>query len=392
MERPEVILIADDEDAGRKAIESAITGQGYEFLRARDGREALALSAEREPDLALIDVMMPELDGIEVCRRLRADHRLRELPLLLITALDDRQVKLDGLEAGADDFLGKPIDRAEIRTRVRSILRLNRFRKIRDCNARMARAYDETLEGWASLLDLRDRETQGHSRRVTDLTVALAAESGISGEQLDHVRRGALLHDIGKMAIPDTILQKPGPLTPEEREVMQQHPRLAFEMLSGIDFLVPALEIPRWHHERFDGRGYPDRLAGMAIPLPARLFAVVDVWDALSNDRVYRKAWPRDRVRAHLAAESGRHFDPEAVDRFLRLEADGLVERLGRQAGGWGSGLLAPGEAGCPPMTLTIREALRAEPMGLEGEPRPAIRAARCHAAAAAMLDSAGAR
>ncbi|QDV39053.1 HD-GYP domain-containing protein [Tautonia plasticadhaerens] len=332
MERPEVILIADDEDAGRKAIESAITGQGYEILRARDGLEALELSAEREPDLALVDVMMPQMDGIEVCRRFRSDRRLRELPLLLVTALDDRSIRLAGLEAGADDFLGKPIDRAEVRTRVRGILRLNRFRKIRDSHARLAAAYDETLEGWASLLDLRDRETEGHSRRVTGLTVALASGAGISGEELDHVRRGALLHDIGKMGIPDAILQKPGRLDPEEWELMKQHPRLAFEMLSGIDFLLPALEIPRWHHERFDGGGYPDGLAGPRIPLAARLFAVVDVWDALSNDRVYRRAWPRDRVLAHLRAESGRHFDPGAVDRFLRMEADGLVDRVAREA------------------------------------------------------------
>jgi putative two-component system response regulator len=364
--------------------------EGHRVIEAHNGIDALEQIRTKLPDMVLLDVMMPELDGIEVCRRFRADHRLRDLPLLLITALDDRQVKLAGLEAGADDFLGKPIDRAEIRTRVRSILRLNRFRKIRDCNARMARAYDETLEGWASLLDLRDRETEGHSRRVTDVTVALATESGISGEQLDHVRRGALLHDIGKMAIPDTILQKPGPLTPEERKVMQQHPRLAFEMLSGIGFLVPALEIPRWHHERFDGQGYPDRLSGMGIPLSARLFAIVDVWDALSNDRVYRKAWPKDRVRAHLIAESGRHFDPEAVERFLRLEADGLIDRLEREAGGWRSGV---GSAvGPSPMTLAIRETFRPDLTGIEGVSRPDIRAAQCNAAATEMLGSVRAR
>lgn len=380
MERPETILIADDEDAGRKAIESAITGQGYEILRARDGLEALELSASMEPDLALVDVMMPHLDGIEVCRRFRSDRRLRELPLLLVTALDDRSVRLAGLEAGADDFLGKPIDRAEVRTRVRSILRLNRFRKIRDSHARLAAAYDETLEGWASLLDLRDRETEGHSRRVTALTVALAAGMGISGEELDHVRRGALLHDIGKMAIPDSILQKPGRLTPEEWEVMKQHPRLAFEMLSGIDFLLPALEIPRWHHERFDGGGYPDGLGGEDIPISARLFAVVDVWDALSNDRVYRRAWPRDRVLGHLRGESGRHFDPEALDRFLGMEAEGLVDRVAREAqarplrASRGEAGLFPFASGVPGVVLQPGLAV-----GLVGEPGlPPGRPGRC--------------
>lgn len=183
----------------------------------------------------------------------------------------------------------------------------------------LARAYDETLEGWSRALDLRDRETEGHTRRVTDLTLRLARAFGVDPEDLVHVRRGALLHDIGKMGIPDAILHKPGPLDAGEWEVMRRHPALALELLSPIGFLRPALDIPYSHHEKWDGTGYPRGLRGEAIPLPARLFAVVDVWDALTNDRPYRPAWTREQALAHIRAGSGTHFDPRVVEAFTAL-------------------------------------------------------------------------
>lgn len=185
------------------------------------------------------------------------------------------------------------------------------------------RAYEATLSGWIRAVDLRDHETEGHSRRVTELTVELARAFGLSGEALVNVRRGALLHDVGKMALPDRVLLKPGPLDAEERELVHRHPEFAREMLSGIDFLSPALPIPVAHHERWDGTGYPRGLAGEKIPFEARLFAVVDVWDALRFDRAYRAGWPAERVAEHLRAESGTAFEPRVVEAFLRL----LVER-----------------------------------------------------------------
>ena len=190
--------------------------------------------------------------------------------------------------------------------------------------AEILRAYEATLEGWIRALDLRDGETQGHSRRVVDLSVRLAQELGVCPEQLVHVRRGALLHDVGKMALPDTILLKAGELDEEEQALMRRHPEHAWEMLKGIDFLRPALDIPYGHHERWDGSGYPRGLKGEEIPLVARLFAVVDVWDALRYDRSYRPGWPAERVKEHLREGAGTHFDPRVVPAFLRiLERDG---------------------------------------------------------------------
>ena len=194
------------------------------------------------------------------------------------------------------------------------------FNDLQRSNFELAQAYDITLEGWARALELRDQETEGHTRRVTELTVRLAKAMGFEGEELDHIRRGALLHDIGKMGIPDRILLKPGKLTDEEQRAMQKHPVYAFEMLEPIEKLRPALDIPHRHHEKWDGSGYPSGLSRRDIPLAARIFAVVDVWDALRSDRPYRESWPVEKVRAYLRAQSGIHFDPQVVSAFLDMD------------------------------------------------------------------------
>ncbi len=203
------------------------------------------------------------------------------------------------------------------------------FDELQRSNLDLMEAYDTTLEGWSKALELRDQETQGHSKRVTELTLRLAQAVGMERMELVHIRRGALLHDIGKMGIPDEILRKPGPLTDLEWNVMRRHPTLAFELLQPIEFLRPAVDIPYCHHEKWDGSGYPRGLGGVAIPLPARVFAVVDVWDALRSDRPYRAAWPDDQVVAYLKDQSGHHFDPAVLQAFLELDADvrGLVRR-----------------------------------------------------------------
>ena len=180
-------------------------------------------------------------------------------------------------------------------------------------------AYDRTIEGWVRALDLRDRETEGHTQRVTELTIIVAVALGFSAEELVHIRRGALLHDMGKMAIPDEILQKPGPLNEIEWERMRQHPRYAYEMLSPIAYLRPALDIPYCHHERWDASGYPRGLKGEEIPLVARLFSIIDVWDALCSDRPYRKKMPHREVIRYLREKSGQLFDPKLVDVFLSI-------------------------------------------------------------------------
>jgi putative nucleotidyltransferase with HDIG domain len=203
-----------------------------------------------------------------------------------------------------------------------------RTSELADANFRLNQAYTATIEGWSRALDLRDEETQGHSKRVTELTLRLARSFGLTEGELTNIERGALLHDIGKMAVPDHILRKPGPLTDKEWEIMRLHPVHAHEMLSPITFLLPALEIPFCHHEKWDGTGYPSGLKGEEIPLFARLFAIVDVWDALCSDRPYRQAWATERVLDHLRNLSGTHFDPAVVQAFLALMQENDVPQV----------------------------------------------------------------
>jgi putative nucleotidyltransferase with HDIG domain len=195
---------------------------------------------------------------------------------------------------------------------------------LKEANFELIRAYNKTLEGWAKALELRDQETEGHTRRVTEMTVRLAEVLQVADEELVHIHRGAMLHDIGKMGIPDAILLKPGKLTPEEWIIMRMHPVYAYEMLSSIDFLKSAMDIPYCHHERWDGSGYPRGLKGADIPLSARIFSVVDVWDALFSDRPYRLAWPAEKVWAHIRSLSGVHFDPRVVEGFSILYEQGI--------------------------------------------------------------------
>jgi putative nucleotidyltransferase with HDIG domain len=198
-------------------------------------------------------------------------------------------------------------------------------KRVRARTSELAEAYDTTLEGWARALELRDEETEGHSRRVTETTIKIAKALELSDESLEHIRRGALLHDIGKMSIPDDILHKPGKLTPEERVIVQEHPTTAYKLLSPIPFLKEALEIPYSHHEKWDGTGYPQGLREREIPLSARIFAVADVWDAICSERPYNSAWPRDKAIKYLLEQSGTHFDPRIVDIFLDLVEKGEI-------------------------------------------------------------------
>jgi len=193
------------------------------------------------------------------------------------------------------------------------------FDNLQRANLDLILAYDTTLEGWSRALDLRDKETEGHTQRVMDLTLDLARAMGLREEDLVHVRRGALLHDIGKMGIPDHILLKPGPLTDDEWVIMKKHPGYALDLLSPIAYLRPALDIPYAHHEKWDGTGYPRGLRGEQIPLAARIFAVIDVWDALRSDRPYRPAWSHDKALTHIREQAGKHFDPAVVAAFMKL-------------------------------------------------------------------------
>ena len=322
----QTILIVDDTPVGRDTLEALLFKQGYNLAFASSGPETLEISKDLLPDLILLDVMMPGMNGFEVCKKLREDPPTAEVPIIMVTALDDQNSRVKGIESGADDFITKPFNRVELRARVKTILRLNRYRRLQDERARLINAldnikaaYDETIEGWGYALDLRDDETQGHSERVRTLTEKMAVKLGIPDEEIIHIKRGAILHDIGKIGIPDSILLKNGPLSEEEWKVMKQHPRHGYDMLSNIEYLKPALDIPYCHHEKWNGTGYPRGLKGEEIPLAARIFALVDVWDALSSDRPYRSKWPTDKIENHMMEQSGIHFDPALVQPFLEL-------------------------------------------------------------------------
>ena len=198
-------------------------------------------------------------------------------------------------------------------------------RRVQTRTEELAEAYDTTLEGWARALELRDKETEGHSWRVTETTMKLALAVGVPHEEFEHIRRGAILHDIGKMAVPDEILRKTGPLNESERNIILQHPSIAHQLLSRIPFLQKALDIPYCHHEKWDGTGYPRGLKGKEIPLAARIFAIVDVWDAIQSDRPYKKAWSREQAILHMQEQAGKYFDPELVDVFLQMAHEGKI-------------------------------------------------------------------
>lgn len=317
------ILIVDDESITRITIGALLPNDKYDLYYAQTGMEGVALAAQVLPDIILLDVMMPGMDGFEACKQIRAMPNLAEIPIILITALDDRESRIAGLKAGADDFVTKPFDIHELHLRVQNMTRLNRYRLLVEQRQEMDHlhnalliAYDKTIEGWSRALDLRDKETEGHTQRVTGMTIQLARKAGLNEEALKHVRRGGLLHDVGKLGIPDAILLKADKLTEAEWEIMRMHPVYAYEWLSQIDYLQPGLDIPYCHHERWDGTGYPRGLRGEEIPLTARLFAIVDVWDALTSDRPYRKAMTPKESWEYIKLQAGKHFDPQVFELF----------------------------------------------------------------------------
>ncbi len=325
MDRLPKILIIDDDPIVRTSLSALLSTEPYVLVFAEDGAEGLEEAKNILPDVILLDVMLPGMDGFEVCRRLRENNDLAEVPVLMITTLDDRESRLSGIQAGADDYISKPFDRLELVVRLQSIVRLNRYRKIaeqrqelEDLNKELLISYDKTIEGWSKALDLRDKETEGHTQRVTEKTMFLAHAMGLPEDFIkNHIWRGCLLHDVGKLGIPDSILLKEGPLTEEEWKVMRRHPVLAYEWLNAIPFLEPAMDIPYCHHEKWDGSGYPRGLKGEEIPIAARLFAIIDVWDAITSDRPYRKAMSRAEAVQYILSQSGKHFDPQIVTLFM---------------------------------------------------------------------------
>lgn len=304
------VLVVDDQPESLESLADALRPLGYDVWQALDGPSGLRLARERQPDVVLLDVMMPGMNGFEVCRRLKEDLETQLLPIVFLTGLDSRQARIEGLEAGATDFLAKPFDLVELEVRVRNLVSFRRLTQDLD-------SAEQMLFAVARAVEARDEGTGDHCDRLSSLAARLGANLGLDAESVKSLRRGGYLHDIGKIGIPDAILLKPGKLTPEEWLVMRTHVEIGVRICSPLRTLRPVLPIIRHHHERRDGSGYPDGLKGDDIPLLARIFQVVDVFDALTNDRPYRRALNETGALALLHDETNRGWwDPKIVDAF----------------------------------------------------------------------------
>lgn len=313
------VLVADDEEANLVLMRRFLERDGYAVDTAHDGAAALALIEQREYDLVLLDVMMPGPSGFDVCQRIKANPLTRLIPVVLITGLQDRESRLHGITTGADDFLSKPLDTAELRARVRSLISLKRHTDELDSAEQVIRTLAQTIEA-------RDRYTEGHCARLAQYATALGERLGLADDDLIALRQGGYLHDLGKIAVPDTVLLKPGPLTPAEHALIVRHTLVGDELCRQLKALRKVQPIVRFHHERLNGSGYPDGLRGEAIPLLARIMSVVDIFDALTTDRPYRRALTIDQALETLTDEARRGWrQPDLVTEFIALVGSGAL-------------------------------------------------------------------
>ncbi len=320
------ILIVDDDARVREMLTDMVEGLGHEAIAVADGFAALAAINARPPDLVLSDVSMPGLNGFELCRRLKADPRMRLIPVVLITGIGD-EFKLQGIDAGADDFLSKPFSPGDLRVRIRALLRMKTFTD----ELESAEAVLCTL---GRSIEAKDPYTVGHCERLAEYGVALGRLLALQEDELRALRLGGYLHDLGKVAVPEAILLKAGPLTTEERQVMQRHPAVGEEICRPLRSLQAVLPIIRHHHERQDGSGFPDGLRGEEVPLTARVLQVVDVFDALTTDRPYHRAMPREASLDVLDAEVRQGWwDPRVVAVFREVV---VKTHPGKRSGGTG--------------------------------------------------------
>jgi putative nucleotidyltransferase with HDIG domain len=351
----EQILVVDDESSVRALLVSLLERNGYAVTAAFNAEQALACLQENPGfDLVLCDIMMPGTDGLTLLDAICASYA--GMPVVMLTAVHDIHVATNAFRRGAIDYLLKPFEKTQLSSVVSRAIEHGRFQKqsaayrqnleqivsartgrLRETMQDLERSYDITLEAMGDALDLRDAETEGHSKRVTAYTVALARRLGFDAEELRTVARGAFLHDIGKIATPDCILLKPGKLEPAETEVMREHCTRGYEMVRKIPFLRDAAEIVYAHQESYDGSGYPRGLRGNEIPLGARVFAVADAYDAMTSDRPYRKGMSYEQAREEIVRCGGEQFDPRVVSVFLDMPADTwseLREEVEHQTGG----------------------------------------------------------
>lgn len=305
-----VILVADDNEANRELLSEWLSAEGYKVISATDGQQARQAVDSGSIDLALLDVVMPRPTGFEVCQAMKSQPETRLIPVVLITSLNSDDDRIQGIMCGADDFLNKPVNKHELLARVHSLRRLKQFTDELD-NA------ETVLFSLALSIEAKDPYTEGHCDRLSKYSVTLGEKLGLSDELRVALRRGGLVHDIGKLSVPEHILLKPGPLTPEERKIMEQHTIVGERICAPLRSFRHVLPIIRHHHEKWDGSGYPDGLKGEQIPLTARILQITDIYDALTTDRPYRKALPPEKAIAIMREEVKRGWwDASMLDNF----------------------------------------------------------------------------
>lgn len=337
--------MVDDEAAVRRVLEKLLLAEGYDVVHAADGDEALAIIERGGIDTVLLDVMMPGISGLDVCRKIRSDLQTPYTPVVFVTAANDRAFRREAREAGADDFLSKPFDEIELLARVRNTVRVKLYYEgiarerndlrlavddstsaLEETTALLERvkreleyARQETVQRLCRAAEFRDDETAAHLQRMSHYCHLLGRRKGLDAYTCEMLRVASPMHDVGKIGIPDNILLKPGRLTPDEFTIMKQHAEIGYRILSGSDseLLEIAASIARTHHEKWDGSGYPRGLVGEDIPIEGRIAAVADVFDALTSARPYKKAWPLEDAVALLKNGKAQHFDPLLVDLFL---------------------------------------------------------------------------
>jgi putative two-component system response regulator len=316
---PATIMIVEDNNLSADLLSQTIRDMGYRAVIAKDGLQAMDMMPREKPDLILLDVMMPGMDGYSVCRKLRENENTRLIPIVMITSLSELGEKIKGIEVGADDFLTKPFNDTILYARIRALLRTKYL------NEQLENA-EVVIESLALSIEAKDPYTEGHCGRIFRFTTILGKHMGLPDDYVRALQRGGYLHDIGKIGIPDTILLKPGSLTPEEWDIMRKHPEIGEKICKPLNSLKLTLPIIRHHHEKWDGSGYPDHLKGTNIPVTARILQVADIFDALSTDRPYRKALPQKECFEIMRKETKKGWwDAEVVEEFITLVKQGKV-------------------------------------------------------------------
>ncbi len=320
------VLVADDLGSNRELLKEFLAPQGFKVVTVPDGASALHAVAKEQIDLVLLDVMMPHQSGFAVCEKIKSDPDTFLIPVILITALSDKQDRIEGIKVGADDFLTRPVDRTELLARVRSLLKL----KYRTDELERA---ESVLFSLARSIEGKDPYTHGHCERLAEYSACLGEHLGLPEDQIIALRRAGVVHDIGKVAVPDAILLKPGRLTAEEWKLVQEHPVVGERICAPLKSFRSVLPILRHHHEKLDGSGYPDGLRGDAIPVTARVLQIVDVYDALTTVRPYKPAFStRDALQTMKQEVAQGWWDPHIFEQFERLVRDGTANVLSRGA------------------------------------------------------------